>query len=438
MHRMKRKSRSEGPLSPRSHFHCALAHASRLASVSIARVRDLRTIRIAFRLQLLFVLALLLWATLLIPRLEQKALLDLSKIPSQVTIIQPEGRVEQLTYARRLMDAVDEAQIQVGDHDLMSLPANLSLEPGHAYELSITRRSEFTLMWSGLAVEAVSEPLTSVDLLSRSGYDDIDLSDGSRVEQPADDTLVYIAVDKREYRITEEIPFSKVYVDNPDLEVGKTEVTTPGQKGQRDLIFEEIYEDGVFISREQIGTEIIKDPVQEVISRGTKVVIKPIDRRRVGSTVLSRFDQIKPLLKENGRQNYETFSDNGDGTITVDGKTFTCESVSKRRITSYDGLEVCVHMGDHTPAINHNTFSGIPAQRGLVATYGKHSDGKIYPTLPLGTVVFIEGYGLGVIADLHASHSNHDLLDVCFDPGETLSGQGLPTANRTSYILSFP
>jgi len=399
---------------------------------------DLRTSRTVFRLLLLFVMALMLWATLLIPRLEHTVLLDVSKIPSQVTILQPEGRVEQMTYANCLMDAVDEAQIQIGDHDLMSLPADLSLEPGQSYELSITRRSEFTLMWSGLAVEAVSEPLTSVDLLSRSGYDDIDLSDGSRVEQPSDDTLVYIAVDKREYRITEEIPFGKVYVDNPDLEVGKTEVATPGQNGQRDLIFEEIYEDGVFISREQIGTEIIKDPVQEVISRGTKVVIKPIDRRRVGSTVLNSFDQIKPLLKENGRQNYETFSDNGNGTITVDGKIFAYESVSKRRITSYDGLEVCMHMGDHSPAINHNTFSGIPAQRGLVATYGKRIDGKIYPTLPMGTVVFIEDYGLGVIADLHAVHSNHDLLDACFDPGETLGGQALPTANRTAYILSFP
>lgn len=435
---MKRRSHPEGPFIFHRHVQSALVNARCIATVSMARARDFWTSRTTFRLLLLFVVALLLWATLLIPRLEQTALLDYGKIPSQVTIMQPEGRIEQMTYASCLMDAVDETQIQIGDHDLMSLPADLALDPGQSYEVSITRRSEFTLMWSGLAIEAVSEPLTSVDLLSRSGYDEIDLSDGSRVEQPADDMLVYIAVDKREYRITEEIPFSKVYVDNPDLEVGKTEVVTPGQNGQRDLIFEEIYEDGVFISREQTGTEIVKDPVQEVISRGTKVVIKPIDRRRVGSTVLNSFDQIKPLLIENGRQNYETFSDNGDGTITVDGKTFVYESVSKRRITSYDGLEVCIHMGDHSPAINHNTFSGIPAQRGLVATYGKRIDGKIYPTLPMGTVVFIEGYGLGVIADFHAVHSNHDLLDACFDPGETLSGQALPTANRTAYILSFP
>ena len=438
MQNMKRRSHPEGPAFLTGLPPAVMAQSRRLAAVPLARIMDLRTSRTAFRLLLLLVMTLMLWATLLVPHLEHTVLLDLSKIPSQVTILQPEGRIEQMTYASRLMDAVDEAQIQIGDHDLMSLPADLPLEPGQAYELSITRRSEFTLMWSGLAVEAVSEPLTDIDLLSRSGYDDIDLSDGSRVEQPADDTLVYIAVDKREYRITEEIPYRKVYVDNPDLEVGKTEVTTPGEKGQRDLIFEEIYEDGVFISREQIGSEIIKDPVQEVISRGTKVVIKPIDRRRVGSTVLNSFDQIKSLLKENGRQNYETFSDNGDGTITVDGKTFAYESVSKRRITSYDGLEVCVHMGDHTPAINHNTASGVPAQRGLVATYGKRIDGKVYPTLPMGTIVFIEGYGLGVIADLHGVHSNHELLDVCYNPGESLNGKALPTANRTAYILSFP
>ncbi len=435
---MKKRSPAFNPGFPWGHWPTLTLSLQRYSALALTRFFDLAARPGVLRLIVVLILALLLSASLLIPRLEDTVLLDASKVPSQVTISLPEGRVEQMTYAKCLMDAVDEAQVQLGDHDLMSLPADLPLAPGQSYDLAITRRSEFTLMWSGLSVSTVSEPLTTPDLLSRSGFDDIDLSDGSRVEQPAEDTLVYIAVDRREYRVAEKIPFSKVYVDDPELEIGKTAVTTPGQPGQRDLIFQETYENGVFISREQIGTEIVRDPVQEVVSRGTKVVIKPIDRRRVGSTVLSSFDQIKPLLVENGRQNYESFSDNGNGTITVDGKTFAYESVSKRRITSFDGLEVCVHSGDHSPAINHNTASGVPAQRGLVATYGKRIDGKVYPALPMGTIVFIEGYGLGVIADLHGVSSNQNLLDVCYNPGETLNGKGLPTANRTSYILSYP
>ncbi len=402
------------------------------------RLLRMKTSRIVWRLMTLTTLVLLISAAAVLAEAQESLLTDQGKIPSLVRVLQPDGTKELITYSDHLIDVVDEAGIPVGDHDLLSLPADQLLVPGQTYQLSITRRSEFTLLWSGLAISAVSEPLSSVDLMSRSGYDDIDLSDGSRVEQPAEDTLSYVAVDKKEFRITEKIKYSTIYVDDPELEIGKTAVATPGKTGTRDLIFEDTYENGVFLNRVQTGTEITLDPVQEVVSRGTKVVIKPIDRRRVGSTVLSSFDQIKPLLNKNGKMNYLSFSDNGNGTITVDGKTFDYLSVSKRRITAYDGLEVCVNSGCHSPAKNHNTSSGVPAQRGLIATYGQRIDGKVYPTLPMGSIVFIEGYGLGVVADLHSVHSNHDLLDACYDPGETLSGAALSTGNRTAYILYTP
>lgn len=415
-----------------------LARIFRPLNHLLDRLLRLKTSRIVWRLMTLATLVLLIFAATVLSRVQNTLLVDQTKIPALVQVEQPEGTVDLVTYSGHIIDALDESGILVGDHDLLSLPEDQPLMPGQTYHLAITRRSEFTLLWSGLAISAVSEPLSSVDLMSRSGYDNIDLSDGSRVEQLADDTLAYVAVDKKEFRITEKIKYSSVFVDDPDLEIGKTKVATPGQNGTRDLIFEDTYENGVFLNRVQVGTEITLDPVQEVISRGTKVVIKPIDRRRVGSTVLSSFDQIKPLLNKNGKMNYLSFSDNGNGTITVDGKTFDYTSVSKRRITAFDGLEVCVNTGCHSPAKNHNTASGVPAQRGLVATYGQHIDGKVYPTLPMGTIVFIEGYGLGVVADLHGVSSNHELLDACYDPGETLSGAALSTGNRTSYILYVP
>lgn len=399
----------------------------------------LKTSRIVWRLITLSALVLLASVGGFLAFLQQPLLVDRSKIPALVRVQEDGQTRECVTYQGHLIDAVDEAGVPVGSFDLLSLPADQRLEPGETYDLTITRRSEFTLLWSGLAVNAVSEPLSSVDLLARSGYDEIDLSDGSRVEQPSEDTLEYIAVDKREFRISEAIPFSTVYVDDPQLEIGKSAVVTPGQAGSRDLIFEDTYENGIFLNRVQTGTEITLDPVQEVISKGTKVVIKAIDRRRVGATVLNSFDQIKPLLKPNGRLNYNAFSDNGDGTLTVDGKTFSYSSVMRRRITMFDGLEVCVHAGDHNPPKNHNTSSGVPAQRGLVATYGKRIDGKLYPTLPMGTIVFIENYGLGVVADIHGVGSNPDLLDACYDPGELMSG-AFPVFStyRDTYIIYTP
>lgn len=399
----------------------------------------LKRSRIVWRLMILTALAALASVGGFLTYLQQPLLVDRSKIPALVQISDQQQTTDWVTYQECLIDAVDEAGITIGDLDVLNLPADQILEPGQTYQLQITRRTEFTLLWSGLAIQVASEPLSSVDLMARSGYDLIDLSDGSRVEQPAESTLEYIAVDKREFRVPEAIPYQTEYVKDPELEIGKTAVVTPGQAGSRDLIFEDIYENGIFISRSQVGTETTLEPVTEVISQGTKIVIKPIDRRRVGATVLNSFDQIKSLLNPNGRLNYNSFTDNGNGSITVDGKTFDYSSVMRRRITMFDGLEVCIHAGDHNPPINHNTSSGIPAQRGLVATYGKRIDGKVYPTLPMGTIVFIENYGLGVVADIHGVGSNPDLLDACYDPGELLSG-AFPvfSAYRDTYILYTP
>jgi len=106
----------------------------------------------------------------------------------------------------------------------------------------------------------------------------------------------------------------------------------------------------------------------------------------------------------------------------------------------YDGLECCLQDGCHTPAINHNTFSGVQAQRGLVATYGIKSGGKYIGTvLPMGTIVFVVGYGFGVVADIHGMKNNPDLIDACYDAGEIQAGTAtLGKINSNVYIIDMP
>lgn len=153
------------------------------------------------------------------------------------------------------------------------------------------------------------------------------------------------------------------------------------------------------------------------------------------------------LLKNNGlinkagspsiNRHYASFEENDDGTITVDGMTFSyLEKYGTRYATHYDGLTVCAHqiatnggrcrLG-HTTATNHNTGSGVPAQRGLVAVGSQ--DVSIYPR---GTVLFIRGYGMAVVGDRSAGN-----LDLCYDAGESAY---LTRSNSVSaiYVISRP
>lgn len=153
------------------------------------------------------------------------------------------------------------------------------------------------------------------------------------------------------------------------------------------------------------------------------------------------------IIKNNGlinkagsssiNRHYEVFTENGDGTITVDGVTFGyLEKYGSRRATHYDGLEVCIQsiranggrcwLG-HTSPVNHNTGSGIPAQRGIVAVPA--SEVGVYPR---GTVLFVRGYGIAVVGDRSNSY-----FDLCYDAGES---HNLTRNNTVSaiYVIARP
>ena len=375
---------------------------------------------------------------------------DPTQYPAVVRVKTANGDEQLVTYARTLIEAIDAAGIKVGEHDDLNLPDDTPLQPGQAYQVTLTRMNQVTLNWSGFAVNTAGRLSSMGELMSRSGFSDLDLSDGSRIvnskPDPADQdelALTYVNVDKRIARVYEPIPFSTITVDDPTIYIGKSVVREAGQEGERALVYEETYENGILINTEQTGIEIVREPIQRVISQGTKVriVYYPINRRTVGTTVLNSLSKISGLLHADGNRTYAAFRDNSNGTLTVDGHTFKYTAMKKRTVTMYDGLDCCLQKGCHSPAVNHNTLSGVAAQRGLVATYGIKSGSGSYISslLPMGTIVFIEGYGLGVVADVHGVKSNPDLIDACFDAGEIRAGvASFGRMYARVYILDVP
>ena len=395
---------------------------------------------------LLLVLALAV-AAAVIPDAQLALASSLDKYPALVAIKTDTGVQEQITFKNTLIAAIDEAGFAIGDYDRLSLAENTPLQPGSRYEVSVSRLDQVRLTWSGYALSTTGNFSDLGDVLSRSGYSDLDTSEGSRIEsmvsmlgETGEFALNFIDVETRIVREYESIPFSSVTVDDPTIYIGKSVVKVEGQVGSRALIYEERYENGIFTGSIQIGSEVVTEPVQKVIHKGTKPRYATINYKSLTATVRKSLNKIKGYLEPNGNKSYAKFNDNGNGTITVDGVTFNYQTVKKRTITMYDGLECCLQDGCHTPAINHNTFSGVQAQRGLVATYGIKSGGKYIGTvLPMGTIVFVVGYGFGVVADIHGMKNNPDLIDACYDAGEIQAGTAtLGKINSNVYIIDMP
>ena len=71
---------------------------------------------------------------------------------------------------------------------------------------------------------------------------------------------------------TVEIPYDTIYVEDRDIEQGKTVVRTHGHPGKREVTYKVKSKGGSEISRELVSDRVTIEPTNEVIARGTKVV----------------------------------------------------------------------------------------------------------------------------------------------------------------------
>ena len=75
----------------------------------------------------------------------------------------------------------------------------------------------------------------------------------------------------------EVIKFGTTTVEDPNLEYGKTEIRTAGVNGEITYTYEVTYEEGKETSRRQTDQKVTKQPINQVIAKGTKIVWHCID-----------------------------------------------------------------------------------------------------------------------------------------------------------------
>lgn len=310
--------------------------------------------------------------------------------------------------------------------------------------------------------------------------------------QPAAQVVTEVATDV--------IFFDTEYRETADLPEGEQELMQQGVNGELEIAYQNTYLDGQLIDQVELSRTQIKAPVTHIILIGTAQPVlppavgqAPDTEGNVDSEVeklkrlyqeagmlpqaevpqpeppqsetpeISQGDQpavpqqagsygfqspggnaaaaynfsiISGLLQRNGSQNYGSFVDNQDGTITVDGHTFAVEQfVGSRKTTYYDGY-LCAEQTDFKWAKELNgiacnpTASGVLAQRGIVSVDANSG-------IPFGTVFFIEGYGLAVAGDYGNFAGAGVYLDLAVDPQEATSGM-FATGNHNVYILATP
>ena len=171
--------------------------------------------------------------------------------------------------------SVDEALEQLGfrSDDLVLSASRSERLPLGGMALSITTPKDVVLVADGRTQTVTTTAATAADLLAERG---ITLSATDRLSVYPGQALLdrmrlqVFRVVVQERRVTVPIPFERVETADPALFEDEETVVTPGQDGEKVTTVKITRVDGKVESREQLATQVTREPVTEQVRVGTK------------------------------------------------------------------------------------------------------------------------------------------------------------------------
>ncbi|ENH96118.1 hypothetical protein J416_12582 [Gracilibacillus halophilus YIM-C55.5] len=350
------------------------------------------------------------------------ALFEMTK--SQVTVVQEDEELHVRTHAETVGEVLNELAIDVGEHDELSHDVDEQIQPNmtikHTMADTITVTIDGNKDTYHTTAETVGEFLTEEDINVKeqdqlSHAQDTQITDGFALKmnkafqvtiQDADDknkswvtggtvndvleandvtldendkvqpklseevdaetTITVTRVEKVTDVVEEEIDYSVVSRNDDSLEKGKESVIKNGETGIKEKEYEVTLENGEEVSRELIEEEVVKESENKVVAVGTK--------------------QPQPVQMSSEQRNSD--SSNGDAakTLYMEATAYnwdcpTCDGRGKTA-TGYD-----------LKANPNGVVSVDPS------------------VIPLGTKVWVEGYGYAVARDT-GGHINGNRIDI--------------------------
>ena len=297
------------------------------------------------------------------PRLSSK-LKDQSKVvwkqAKQVQIVKENKRETVWTTATTVGELLKEQRITLNKHDQISPKPQKAIK--NKMKVDIYFANHLTLVDGGNQQQVWSTSATVADFLTQQG---IILNDLDRVEPSLSETVKkngvvnIIRVEKVTDVVEEPLQFAVVTRKDSTLAKGKQEVVAEGKQGLTSKQYEVIRENGKEVSRKLIKEQKLRDKQDKIVAVGTKDLSMQVSRGEVSG----------------GREFY----------VSTTAYTAECNGCSGRTAT---GINLRTNPNAKVIAVDPSV-------------------------IPLGTKVYVEGYGYAVAADTGSSIKGFK-IDVFF------------------------
>lgn len=288
---------------------------------------------------------------------------------------------EYILFAGNVESLLKRAGQEITDSDWISRPLTDTLKDGDVVEV---KKAFLISVWADGNEHIIrAAGVTVAELLDRAG---ISLRPLDRVEPDLNhvvekgDVVRVTRVDKTLAKTRTEIPFREIRKSNPALDRGETRVVQKGVNGLREDTVEVTLEDGVEVSSQVLHSEIITVRQDRIVEAGENTQLS-----RGGRTL--QFDRV----------------------VTVTATAYCPGTPGSGCPIDHNGQSKCT--GKYNDGI---TYTGRKAVAGDGSETNPHIIAVDPRRIPLGSRVYIEGYGFAVAADI-GSAIKGNRIDLLFD-----------------------
>jgi hypothetical protein len=197
--------------------------------------------------------------------------------PYKIVEVQPSGETGDFFGESSSFDprtAITDLDLTVYPEDRVSAFPDPELGIGSV--INLHRAPVIKLLDGKKELELRSWTTTAGELLAEKGIE-LGLDDKANFRP---DSRIYNGIELSIIRVaittvieSESIKFKIETKSNPQVEKGVKKVLQRGELGEKKLYYEVRREDGIEVSRKLIKTEVVEEPVSEIVEVGTKVLV---------------------------------------------------------------------------------------------------------------------------------------------------------------------